>query len=256
MDDKRNLIAAILLSVAILLGWNFVSQKFFPTPPKPDVTRTVAGPDGAAPAIPGATPGQPGALPAPGVTPGQPGAAAAQAIRPIEAVLGEGNRIPIETPAIRGSINLVGARVDDIALSKYRQTIKKDSPPVRLFSPAGTKAAYFASFGWSAQGVVVPGSPTRVWTASGTNADPGDAGHAELGQWRRPDVPHRLRSTTIICSPPSRRSSIAAPRRSPCGRHLYRPHRQAGRPARTGQLDDPRRPDRLSRRQGQLRRQL
>ena len=164
MDDKRNLIAAILLSVAILLGWNFVSEKFFPTPDKPDVTTTVAGTNGAAPA---ATPGQPAALPAPGV----PAPTTAQAIRPIEAVLAEGNRIPIDTPAIKGSINLVGARIDDITLSKYRQTIKKDSPPVRLFAPGGTKAAYFASIGWSAQGIVVPG-PTTVWTATGTKLTP------------------------------------------------------------------------------------
>jgi YidC/Oxa1 family membrane protein insertase len=164
VDDKRNIIAAILLSVAILIGWNFVSEKFFPTPDKPDVTTTVAGPDGAAPA---ATPGQPAALPAPGV----PASATAQVIRPIEAVLADGNRIPIDTPAIKGSINLVGARVDDITLSKYRQTIKKDSPPVRLFAPAGTKAAYFASIGWSAQGVVVPG-PTTLWTATGTKLTP------------------------------------------------------------------------------------
>ncbi|MBA4751642.1 MAG: membrane protein insertase YidC [Sphingopyxis sp.] len=164
MDDKRNMIAAILLSVAILIGWNFVSETFFPTPDKPDVTTTVAGPTGTAPA---AAPGQPAALPAPGV----PASTAPQAIRPIEAVLGDGNRIPIETPAIKGSINLVGARIDDITLSKYRQTIKKDSPPVRLFAPAGTKAAYFASIGWSAQGVVVPG-PTTVWTASGTKLTP------------------------------------------------------------------------------------
>ncbi|MDO9367136.1 MAG: membrane protein insertase YidC [Sphingopyxis sp.] len=163
-DNKRNMIMAILLSAAILLGWNFVSQKFFPTPPKPDVTTTVAGPNGAAPV---ALPGQPAALPDPGV----PAATAPQAIRPIEAVLGDGNRIPIDTPAIKGSINLVGARIDDITLSKYRQTIKKDSPPVRLFAPAGTKASYFASIGWSAQGVVVPG-PSTVWTATGTKLTP------------------------------------------------------------------------------------
>jgi len=164
VDDKRNMIAAILLSVAILIGWNFVSEKFFPTPDKPDVTTTVAGPGGTAPA---ATPGQPAALPAPGV----PATTAPQAIRPIEAVLADGNRIPIETPAIKGSINLVGARIDDITLSKYRQTIKKDSPPVRLFAPGGTTAAYFASIGWSAQGIVVPG-PTTVWTATGTKLTP------------------------------------------------------------------------------------
>ena len=148
MDDKRNLIAAILLSVAILIGWNFVAERFFPTPDQPDVTKTVAGTNDAAPAAP-----------------------AAQAIRPVDVVLAEGQRIAIETPAIRGSINLTGARIDDITLSKYRQTIKKDSPPVRLFAPGGTKAAYFASIGWSAQGIVVPG-PTTVWTATGTKLTP------------------------------------------------------------------------------------
>lgn len=167
MDDKRNLIAAILLSVAILLGWNFVAEKFFPTPAKPDVTKTVAG-TGGAPATTPAAQGQPSALP----TPGAPAAtSAAAAIRPIETVLGEGQRIPIETPALSGSINLVGARIDDITLTKYRQTIQKDSPPVRLFAPGGTAAAYFASIGWSAQGVQVP-SPNTVWTATGAKLTP------------------------------------------------------------------------------------
>ena len=163
MDDKRNLIAAILLSVAILLGWNFVAEKFFPTPEKPDVTTTVAGANGA----PAATQGQPSALPAPGA----PATAPAAAIRPVEAALTGGNRVPIETPAITGSINLVGARIDDITLNKYRQTIKKDSPTVRLFAPGGTKAAYFASIGWSAQGIEVPG-PNTVWTATGAKLTP------------------------------------------------------------------------------------
>lgn len=167
MDDKRNLIAAILLSVAILVGWNFVAERFFPTPDKPDVTRTVAGSETATPATAPAGQGQPIALP-------QTGAAAApsaQANRPVEAALAEGNRIPIETPALAGSINLAGARIDDITLTKYRQTIKKDAPPVRLFAPGGTKAAYFASLGWSAQGVEVPG-PNTVWTATGGRLTP------------------------------------------------------------------------------------
>ena len=161
MDDKRNWITAILLSAAILLGWNFISEKFFPTPAKPDVTTTVAG-------SPSATAGtQPDALPAPGA----PAVPAAQRLRPLEAVLADGNRIPIETPALRGSINLVGAQIDDVTLSKYRQTIKKDSPPVRLFAPAGTKGAYFAGPVWSSQGVAVPGAAT-VWTASGAKLTP------------------------------------------------------------------------------------
>src|SRR5690606_17831550 len=151
---------AILLSAAILLGWNFVAQKFFPTPPKPDVTKTVAGANGAANP---AAPAQPGAPAAPHAA-----APAASTAVPLATALAAGNRVAIETPALSGSINLVGARIDDITLSKYRQTIKKDSPPVRLFAPGNTKAAYYASVGWAAQqGVEVPG-PATVWTASGT----------------------------------------------------------------------------------------
>ena len=167
MDDKRNWITALLLSAAILLGWNFVAERFFPTPTKPDVTKTVAGTNATTAPAPGsadpALPGQP-AAPA-------PAAPETTVIRPIETVLAEGQRIPIETPKLAGSINLVGARVDDITLTKYRQTIQKNSPPVRLFAPAGTKAAYFASPVWSAQGVAVPG-PTTVWTATGTKLTP------------------------------------------------------------------------------------
>ena len=162
MDDKRNMITAILLSVAILIGWNFVSEKFFPTPDKPDVTKTVAGANGTVSA--GST-GQTGSLPAAATAP------TVQAIRPLSVALADGKRIPIETPAIKGSISLVGARIDDITLSKYRQTIEKDSPAVRLFSPAGTKGAYFASIGWQAQGVAVPG-PATLWTANGTKLTP------------------------------------------------------------------------------------
>jgi YidC/Oxa1 family membrane protein insertase len=168
VDDKRNLIAAILLSVAILIGWNFVAERFFPTPAQPDVTRTVARANGAPASAPVAQ-GQPSALPAPAAT--APAAPAAQAIRPVDVVLAEGQRIPIETPAIRGSINLTGARIDDITLTKYRQTIKKDSPPVRLFAPGGTPAAYFASLGWAAEGVRVPGA-NSVWTANGSKLTP------------------------------------------------------------------------------------
>ncbi len=165
MDDKRNWITAILLSAAILLGWNFVSEKFFPTPNKPDVTTTVAGSNGA-----------PATAPAPqsptvAGTPAAPVPAAAQAIVPIETALAQGNRVPIATPALSGSINLVGARLDDITLNKYRQTIKKGSPPVRLFAPGNTKAAYFATLAWSAQGIAVPNANT-LWTANGAKLTP------------------------------------------------------------------------------------
>src|SRR5690348_8871923 len=43
-------------------------------------------------------------------------------------------RVRIDAPAVLGSINPVGARIDDIELKAHRQTVAKNSPPERLFS--------------------------------------------------------------------------------------------------------------------------
>src|SRR3546814_11759943 len=72
---------------------------------------------------------------------------------------------------LTGSINLKGARIDDIVLPTYNQTIKKDSPPVRLFSPSGTKDSYFGGFGWTGDGLKAPDANT-VWAARGDKLPP------------------------------------------------------------------------------------
>ena len=58
-----------------------------------------------------------------------------------------------------------GARFDDLVLVRQREGVAKESPPVRLLSPAGAKGAYFAGFGWTGQGVATPDANT-LWTAS------------------------------------------------------------------------------------------
>ncbi len=58
------------------------------------------------------------------------------------------DRVRIDAPEVAGSINPVGARIDDVTLKTHRQTVEKDTGPVRLFSPAGTPAQQFAQFGW------------------------------------------------------------------------------------------------------------
>jgi YidC/Oxa1 family membrane protein insertase len=87
------------------------------------------------------------------------------AMRNRAVVLRETPRVRIQTPALQGSINLQGARIDDLVLLREREGIAKDSPPVRLLSPAGAQGAYFASFGWSGQGVQAPPADAQ-WTAS------------------------------------------------------------------------------------------
>src|SRR3546814_891848 len=81
------------------------------------------------------------------------------------AVLAEGQRLKLRSPSLAGSINLTGARIDDLVLVQHRRTLDEDSPPVRLLSPAGTENAYFLQIGWSGEGVELPDANT-AWTAS------------------------------------------------------------------------------------------
>src|SRR4030095_16856721 len=162
---NKNMILAIALSVMVLLGWGLVTEYFMP-PANPPVTRAEKG------RHPPAT--QPGSIAQPGST-AQPGAVPAagspKAIRPLNVVLAESPRVRIETPRLAGSINLRGARIDDLVLTDHRETVARNSPPVRLFSPAGTEHSYFGSFGWSGEAGGVPG-PDTVWQADGTRLTP------------------------------------------------------------------------------------
>jgi len=78
--------------------------------------------------------------------------------------LATAQRVPIETPTLKGSLSLTGSRIDDLFLSDYRERLDEDSPPVELFRPQGMRHAFFALFGWSGQNVAggVPG-PNTVW---------------------------------------------------------------------------------------------
>ena len=153
MDDKKNIILAVLLTAAILFGWPYVSTYFFPAA-NPPATKIEGGKT------------TPVANPA-----ADPAADSVAAIRDRAVVLKESPRIPIRTPKLDGSINLKGARIDDIVLPTYKETIAKDSPDVRLYSPAGTQDAYFAGFGWQGEGLKTPNKDT-VWTAQGSELTP------------------------------------------------------------------------------------
>ena len=73
-----------------------------------------------------------------------------------------GDRVPIQTPTLTGSLSLQGGRIDDLFLTRYRQTVDEDSPAVELFRPEGMRHAYQAMFGWNGPNVPggVPGKDT------------------------------------------------------------------------------------------------
>ncbi len=123
-------------------------------------------------AQPAGAPSAPGSTPAPaGAT--APAAAGAATISR-DAAVASTQRVKIETPSLKGSINLVGGRVDDLLLADYHETVDPSSPLVELFSPAGTEHPYFADFGWVADkdGPAVPKADT-LWQADGGTLSPG-----------------------------------------------------------------------------------
>ena len=85
-----------------------------------------------------------------------------------EAALAASPRVRIDSPDLLGSINLKGARIDDVILRNYDETVNPDSPKVVLLSPSGSPHPYFALTGWLGQpGVVLPSAST-LWEQEGT----------------------------------------------------------------------------------------
>ncbi len=155
-QDTRNMVLAVALSVLVLLGWTFVSEKYWPQPKvvRPAITAAAAPGTAAAPAVTG------------GAVPGIP---AVTTVADRGAMLAASPRLVIDTPRLQGSINLKGARFDDLVLPTYRETVDKTSPPVRLLSPSGTADAYFGQFGWTGAGAP---PADALWTASANRLTP------------------------------------------------------------------------------------
>jgi YidC/Oxa1 family membrane protein insertase len=162
-EDNRNLLLAITLSVVVLLGW-----QFFYGVPQMDKQKQIAQQNQQTQSQP--APGT-NAVPGPTAT-GQSGAAlpsavpATPAVESREQALARSPRVKIDTPKIAGSISLTGARIDDVSLKAYHETVDPKSPIIVLLSPLGGPNAYYSDFGW----VAAPGTSTplpnanTVWT--------------------------------------------------------------------------------------------
>ena len=154
--DTKNLILAIAASLAILLGW----QTFIEQPRQAEKQAELERQEQAVGRDPN-TIGVP-SLPSPD---GNQAAGAAEP-RARDEVIADTPRITINTPALSGTINLVGGRFDDLTLRDYRDTIEPGSKLIKLLSPRGSEDPYFAEFGWlTGNGTVSGGGQTR-WTAN------------------------------------------------------------------------------------------
>ncbi|WEX89397.1 membrane protein insertase YidC [Sinorhizobium garamanticum] len=158
MENNRNYFVAIALSVLILVAWQF----FYVNPriekdriaaEQAQQTQQAQPQGGTQQATPGQAPGG-GAIPGAGENRDQ--------------AIAKSARVAIDTPALSGSINLTGARFDDLKLKGYHETVDPKSPIITLLSPADAAEGYFTEIGYIGSDATgtVPG-PQTVWTLSG-----------------------------------------------------------------------------------------
>ena len=148
MDQKR-LFLAIAISLAIMIGFQTLISPQVPPPSAKQATteaaKTAAGGSGAVPT---------------------PGASAAAAVATVPRDV---PRVQIDARRVRGSISLLGGRIDDLVLTDYRETIDPTSPFVRLLEPRSERKPFYAQYGWTAaagETTKVPDNDT-IWTSSG-----------------------------------------------------------------------------------------
>ena len=204
-DNNRNLILATVLSFLVILVWYTV---FAPEP----VSDQPSGQPLAQQSI-----GDQPLAPAAGTTAAPAELGAEVVPDPAEPV----GRVAIRSEALEGSISLVGGRLDDLLLTRYRETLDDNSPQVRLLSPSSATAddrisvnltkPYYAIYGWTpGAGVdpaLVPGPGHRVGRWSPARRFP----PASRSPWPGTTAPARSSagpsSWTRTTSLPSRRAS-------------------------------------------------
>ncbi|MBA5724137.1 membrane protein insertase YidC [Candidatus Liberibacter sp.] len=146
-ERNRNYFAAIVLSVAIIFMWQFlyVNPRIEAMRQEKKALESVKNSSDQNDVIPSIT-------------------SPPFFIDNRELALARSPRVEIDTPSLIGSINLKGARFDDLNLKKYHVDASHSSPIVKLLNPSNTRNAYFTEMGYlSAYDIgEVPGSDT-VW---------------------------------------------------------------------------------------------
>ncbi len=169
-DNQNNVLLAMLLSMAVFLGWQyFYAEPLMREERERQRVEKLAKAEAAQKQ--GLPPGATITSPTPGVAPGTVAIGSTGIVRAPtrEAAMALSPRLAIETPSLKGSIGLKGARIDDLSLVKYREKSDPKSANIVLFSPSEAPQAYFADYGWTADTASAKSMPNRetVWTNAG-----------------------------------------------------------------------------------------
>ena len=128
-DQTRNLIIAMVLMLAVL----FAYQTFYAGPQQE--AREAAQAEAAARQAEADAQRETLGVDTPVIAP------------TVEAALASDARVPFDGPGVDGSINLAGARIDDLNLKRHFLTVE-DEEELRLMRPSNSANGYFATYGW------------------------------------------------------------------------------------------------------------
>jgi YidC/Oxa1 family membrane protein insertase len=142
VGEHRNLIIAVVVLMVFMLGYQvFVLD---PMAERRQAEQAVAGEE----TVQGDD--------APTAAPDSFGAADAAVPISRQEALASSQRVQVRTDAVSGSINLTGARFDDLDLLRY-DTEPDNDIPVTLLTPEGSPGGHYAAAGWLGQVDGLPG---------------------------------------------------------------------------------------------------
>ncbi len=152
MNEQRNLYLAIGISIAIIIFFQILLPTQPIQPPSIDQNETLE----PATSIDGQI--------------NKP----SDEIKSRDEVITNTKRVTFKNSSIQGSINLSGAIIDDLILSKYKTNLEQDSNNIQLLLPDGTANPYYIETGWkelNGKNVDLPNSNT-LWQADNLNLTP------------------------------------------------------------------------------------
>ena len=145
MENQKNLFLAIIISMAIIFGF----QLLVPQPERAPVTEDTNTQDSVSLDIQSAT---------------------SAILLDRDQVLEETVRVTFDNSKIKGSINLEGGIIDDLVLEEYRETLDPTSDFITYLNPLGSQDAYYLDTGWvSPDSTIELPNNKSVWKADKTS---------------------------------------------------------------------------------------
>ena len=141
MENQKNLFLAIIISMAIIFGF----QLLVPQPERVPVTEETNTQESVSLDIQGT---------------------ASAILLDRNQVLEETVRVTFDNSKIKGSINLEGGIIDDLVLEEYRETLDPTSDFIGFLNPLGSEDAYYLDTGWVSpdSSIELPNNKSK-WTA-------------------------------------------------------------------------------------------